>query len=312
MIDERTDDRVDRDAEVFAATAEACDLVGWDYQRLGDLDPGFTASIRWLSGYRHPRCRNAANERCTQRHRLRGAEDRLAGVAMCRVLDFQPGDLLEWVEEKVSRDSGGAMGVPDDREQLKRLYLPPTDEFVIIDVPQMQFLMIEGDGDHETDAFAAGTKWLYAAINPIKRIAKERMGARFVEPPLEVLWWTDDMADFIAGIRSKFKWQQMIVTADWVSQAMLDDAVAWASTRLGESLSTLRLEQFDEGRCVQIMHVGIESDAVDTMARLHNEFLPAHGLVAVGRHHEIYLSYASRVAPDKMRTVLRQPVALAP
>lgn len=91
------------------------------------------------------------------------------------------------------------MSVPEDQEQLKRLYLPPTDKFVIIDVPEMQFLMIEGDGDHASDVFVSGTKWLYVALNPIKRIARQRMGARFVEPPLEVLWWADDMADFIAG-----------------------------------------------------------------------------------------------------------------
>lgn len=103
----------------------------------------------------------------------------------------------------------------------------------------------------------------------------------------------------------------MIVTADWVSSAMLDDALAAASPRLGEPPASLRLEQFDEGRCVQIMHVGIEADAVPTMARMHNEFLPAHDLVAVGRHHEIYLSYARRAAPELMRTVLRQPVTPA-
>ncbi len=79
------------------------------------------------------------------------------------------------------------MSVPDDPEHLKRLYLPPTDQFVIIDVPEMQFVMIEGDGDHEAESFVAGTGWLQAALNPIKRIAKQRMGARFVEPPLEVL-----------------------------------------------------------------------------------------------------------------------------
>jgi hypothetical protein len=200
------------------------------------------------------------------------------------------------------------MGVPEDREELRRLYLPPTDEFVVIDVPEMQFLMIEGDGDHETEAFADGTRWLYAALGPIKRVAKQRMGARFAEPPLEVLWWADDMADFIAGERAKFKWRQMIVTADWVSSAMLDDAVASAVARLGEAPPTLRLEQFDEGRSVQIMHIGLESDAIPTMARLHNEFLPEQNLVAVGRHHEIYLTDARRVAPEEMRTVLRQPV----
>jgi hypothetical protein len=199
------------------------------------------------------------------------------------------------------------MSVPDDPEQLRRLYLPPTDEFVVVDVPEMQFLMIDGVGGHETETFAAATDWLLAALHPIRRIAKTRMGKRFVEPPLEVLWWADDMADLIAGNRARYKWRQMIVTADWVSSTMFDDAVASASTRLGEPPATLRLEQFDEGRCVQIMHIGVESDAVPTMARLHDEFLPAHDLVAVGPHHEIYLSDAS-AAPEKMRTVLRQPV----
>jgi hypothetical protein len=204
------------------------------------------------------------------------------------------------------------MAVPDDREQLKQLYLPPTDEFVIIDVPEMQFLMIDGDGDHDTEAFSLCTKWLYAALHPIKRVAKERMGSGFIEPPLEVLWWADDMVDFIAGERSKFKWRQMIVTADWVSAEMLDDAVSAAgSSRLGEPPAALRLGKFAEGTSVQIMHVGVEEAAIPTMARLHNEFLPAHNLIAVGYHHEIYLSYANRTAPEKMRTVLRQPVAYA-
>lgn len=200
------------------------------------------------------------------------------------------------------------MSVPDDPAELKKLYLPPTDEFVFIDVPDMQFLMIDGVGGHETDEFAVATKWLFATVYPIKRIAKERMGKSFVEPPIEVLWWADAMADFVAGDRAKFKWRQMIVTADWVTSAMLDDAVASAAPRLGEPPTTLRLEQFDEGRCLQIMHIGVESDAVPKMARLHDEFLPAHDLVAVGCHHEIYLSDPSRVAPEKMRTVLRQPV----
>jgi hypothetical protein len=200
------------------------------------------------------------------------------------------------------------MSVPDDPEQLKQLYLPPADEFVFVDVPEMQFAMIDGAGDHESELFVTATRWLSAALDPIKRIAREQMGGRFVEPPLEVLWWADDMADLIGGDRAKFKWRQMIVTADWVTSTMLDDGIASAAPPLGEPPPTLRLEQFDEGRCVQIMHIGLESEAVPTMARLHDEFLPAHDLVAVGPHHEIYLSDPDRVAPEKMRTVLRQAV----
>jgi hypothetical protein len=134
------------------------------------------------------------------------------------------------------------------------------------------------------------------------------MGKNFVEAPLEVLWWADDMADFIAGNRDKFKWRQMIVTADWVDEEMLHEAVAKTSERLGEPPGSLRLERFAEGKSVQIMHVGPESAAIPTMARLHDGFPPEHSLVAVGYHHEIYLTDPGRTAPEKLKTVLRQPV----
>jgi hypothetical protein len=145
-------------------------------------------------------------------------------------------------------------------------------------------------------------------VYPIKRVARERMGKRFVEPPLEALWWADDMNDLVAGNRDKLKWRQMIVTADWVDLEMFDRAVAEASLRLGEPPSSLRLERFAEGTSVQIMHVGPNSEEPATLARLHHEFLPEHGLVAIGYHHEIYLTDPNRVAPEKLRTVLRQPV----
>jgi hypothetical protein len=106
-----------------------------------------------------------------------------------------------------------------------------------------------------------------------------------------------------------FRWRQMIVTADWVSQDMFDQAVANASERLGEPPRGLRIERFAEGECVQIMHTGPENEeAVTVMARLHNEFLPERELVAHGCHHEIYLTDPKRVAPETLRTALRQPV----
>jgi hypothetical protein len=201
------------------------------------------------------------------------------------------------------------MGALDDPRRLKELYLPSADDFVLVDVPDLQFAMIDGAGDHEGETFRLATRWLVSTIDPLKRVARERMGKRFAEPPLECLWWADDMADFIAGNRDEFRWRQMIVTADWVDRELFDRGVAHASERLGDPPAGLRLERFAEGMSVQIMHVGPENeDAVAIMARLHDEYLPEHGLVAVGYHHEIYLSDPSRVAPEKLRTVLRQPV----
>jgi hypothetical protein len=196
------------------------------------------------------------------------------------------------------------------KERLKELYLPTTDDFVFVDVPELQFAMVNGEGDPDDVPFRHAVKWLFSAIYPIKRIAKERMGKDFVEPPLEGLWWADDPNDLVAGRRDRLNWRLMVVTADWVSEEMFEEAVATASGRLGEVPGTLRLERYDEGRCVQIMYIGdYRTDAASIARRLHHEFLPQHDLRPNGHHHEIYLSDPSRVAPDKMRTVVRQPVA---
>jgi hypothetical protein len=201
------------------------------------------------------------------------------------------------------------MATNDPQTRLKELYLPSTEDFVLVDVPDMQFVMIDGEGSADRDQYRHAVKWLFSTIYPMKRIAKERMGMNFVEPPLEGLWWADDALDFIAGNRDRMKWRMMIVTADWVSNQMFEQAAATAGERLGEPPDTLRLERFDEGRCVQIMYVGDYSKQAAALARrLHGEFLPSHNLVPNGYHHEIYLSDPNRVAPEKMRTVLRQPV----
>jgi hypothetical protein len=195
------------------------------------------------------------------------------------------------------------------KERLKELYLPGTDDFVFVDGPDLQYVVIDGEDDPGGEEHQQAIKWLFASIYPIKRIARQRMGEDFVEPPLEGLWWSDDMESFIAGTSDEVKWRMMIVTADWVSVDMLDQGIATASERLGEIPSSLRLERLHEGMSVQIMHAGdYAKDAAALAARLHHDFLPQHDLVPGGHHHEIYLTDPSRVAPEKMRTVLRQPV----
>jgi hypothetical protein len=201
------------------------------------------------------------------------------------------------------------MGTADWQTRLKELYLPSSKEFVFVDVPDMQFAMIDGQGDPDGDGFAHAVTWLHAAIHPLRRIARERMGKAFVEPPLEALWSTDEAGDLVAAKRDRLTWQLMIVTADWVDEELFDRAVLTAGERLGEVPDTLRLGRLHEGRCVQIMHVGdYRTEAAALARRLHHEFLPRHDLTPNGRHHEIYLSDPSRVAPEKMRTVVRQPV----
>jgi hypothetical protein len=195
------------------------------------------------------------------------------------------------------------------RERLKELYLPPATGFTFVDVPDLPFVMIDGASVPDGEEHRHAIRWLFATIYPLKRVAKERMGKDFVEPPLEGLWWSDDPNDLATGRRDRLRWRMMIVVADWVTDAMVAEAVAASSERLGDAPATLRLDRLDEGRCVQIMHVGdYRNEAAAVARRLHAEFLPAHGLVPNGHHHEIYLSDPGRVAPEKMRTVVRQPV----
>jgi len=173
----------------------------------------------------------------------------------------------------------------------------------------MRYVMIDGHGAADRSALDHAVKWLFAVIYPNKRIARERMGKHFVEPPLEGLWWADDVQDFICSNRDKLNWRMMIVyEPDWLTAEMFRDGVAAAKARLGEPPESLRLESYPEGRSVQIMHVGPPSAGAPTIARLHREFLPAHKLIPNGHHHEIYLTDPKRVAPEKQRTVLRQPV----
>lgn len=196
----------------------------------------------------------------------------------------------------------------DFKKKLKELYLPSQKGFVLVDVPEMQFVMIDGEGSPDGEVYTQAVKWLYSVIYPIKFIAKERMGKDFVAPPLEGLWWADDMSNFVSDNKDSWKWRMMIVTPDWVSDDMFEQAAAKAEKKLGETPGSLRLERFDEGKSVQIMHIGPYSEEAPTIARLHKEFLPENGFAPNGHHHEIYLNDPRRTAPEKLKTVLRQPV----
>jgi len=194
------------------------------------------------------------------------------------------------------------------REQLEELYLPPADEFVEVDVPDLPFFMVDGEGSPDEPAFQHTLRWLWAAVHPLRQEAKRRMGRGFVEPPLEALWWADDTADLWAGRKDRLKWRLMVPGPEWATQAMFADAVAEAAQRLDERPESLRLDRLHEGRCLQILHVGPNADEMPTIRRLHGEVLPARGLVAHGPHHEIYLNDPKRTAPARRKTVLRQPV----
>lgn len=196
----------------------------------------------------------------------------------------------------------------DLRKRLEALYLPPAGDFTMIDVPEMLFVMLDGEGSPRGERYALAIRWLFAVIQPMRKLAKQRMGKDFLEPPLETLWWADDPADFVARRLDKWKWRAMIPAPDWAEDTMLAEGLARSTRLLGDPPGDIRLERFREGLCAQIMHIGPNESELEVLQRLYGDYLPTSGLVPNGPYHEIYLTDADRVAPHKRRTVLRQPV----
>lgn len=184
----------------------------------------------------------------------------------------------------------------------------------ILDVPKMQYLMIDGKGDPNTSKeFADALKALYPVAYKIKFASKISLGRDFVVMPLEGLWWADDMKSFTsARDKSKWSWTLMIMQPDWITNEIFKEAVAKVSLKDAPAgLHKVRLETLEEGKCVQTLHIGSYDDEAEILAQIHGPFMSEHGFEMVKKHHEIYLSDSRRVAPDKLRTILRQPVALA-
>lgn len=181
----------------------------------------------------------------------------------------------------------------------------------IVEVPPLRYLMIDGHGDPNTDsAYAAALETLYPLAYTVKFASKRTLDRDYVVPPLEALWWADDMASFTtARDKSTWDWTVMLMTPDWITAELFDEAVAKLSTRTEpETLAKVRLETLDEGTCVQTLHIGPYDDEAAALVDMHDRFIPENGLCMTGKHHEIYLSDPRRATPEKLRTILRQPV----
>lgn len=198
----------------------------------------------------------------------------------------------------------------DIKKACKGLYGAPAGAFVRLDMPAMHYFMIDGAGDPNTAAeYAAAVEALYTASYTLKFMSKAELGRDYVVPPLEGLWWAEDLSDFVARRKDRWRWTMMIAVPEFVGRAMADAAVAKAREKKGlAALSQLRYERLEEGPVVQTLHVGSYDDEGPVLQRLHEAFLPAQSLVPTGHHHEIYLSDPRKTAAAKLKTILRQPV----
>ncbi len=199
----------------------------------------------------------------------------------------------------------------DLRKALKHLYKPSAKKPEIVDVAEMNFLMIDGEGGPNTsEAFQDAVGALYAASYTLKFTFKQGdPPIDWTVMPLEGLWWADDMTEFDISDKSNWKWTLMIVQPGPVTAGAVSDAIEQVQKRKGElsALAQLRFEAFHEGLSAQIMHIGPYSDEGPTIQKLH-EFVRESGHELRGKHHEIYMGDPRRSAPEKLKTIIRQPM----
>jgi hypothetical protein len=202
----------------------------------------------------------------------------------------------------------------DMKRQLKGLYAPPAHP-VLVDVPELRYLMVDGqvpEGAKEPGddpAFAAAIGALYGISYTLKFQGKAA-GRDHVVMPLEGLFWTGPDGRLVTDGPS-MSWTLMIAQPDWVTDADIATARAKlvARHRLPADVA-VRLETLREERAAQVLHIGPYTAEPPTIEKLH-AFIDELGLVAAEKHHEIYLSDPNRTAPERLRTIIRQPIRSA-
>ncbi len=196
----------------------------------------------------------------------------------------------------------------DFKKDLKHLYQPSAKEVALVEVPAMNFLMIDGQGDPNTSpSYQQAVEALFSVAYAIKFKVKKTLAIDYGVLPLEGLWWADDMATFSVDDKSAWKWTMMIMQPGFVSAAMVRDVIAEVKKKKDlPALALLRCAPFNEGKCAQILHVGPFSAEGPTVAKVH-AFIAAIGKRS-DKHHEIYLSDIRKADPSKWKTVIRQPV----
>ena len=196
----------------------------------------------------------------------------------------------------------------DHRKILKHLYTA-TSRPAPVDVPTLSYLTIEGRGDPGTaPEYADAVQALFAVAYAAKFALRRNGGPDQAVMPLEGLWWAPDMSVFVSGDRDEWRWNLMIMQPEAVTAEIVQQALAVASAKApAQALDRLLLRPVTQGRAVQVLHLGPYADEGPTIAGLH-AFIADRGQRPTGPHHEIYLGDPRRVAPERLRTIIRQPV----
>ncbi len=190
----------------------------------------------------------------------------------------------------------------------KSEYVTPREP-VVVDVGPARYLTLEGRGAPGGDEFTAKVGALYALAYTMKMTYKAAGRGDYTVPKLEGQWWVDgDPQQWQTVPRDEWRWRLLMRIPEFIGEEELSDAreKVIAKKSIAEAADAV-LVDLTEGRCVQVLHAGRYSDEPATVERMH-AFVREHGLTPHGQHHEIYLSDARRVAPEKLKTILRMPV----
>ena len=203
----------------------------------------------------------------------------------------------------------------DLKKDLKAFYSPSAKAIQIVDVPCFNFIMIDGRiepgmGPGTSPGFQEAMGALYNAAYTLKFMVKQRKADPVDYPvmALEGLWWVED-GNFYIDVKDNWVYTVMILQPELVTPELFAEALAQMRKKKGDqpAFARLRLEKFQEGLCVQTLHVGPYASEPATVARME-EFEREHGLRNTGKHHEIYMGNPLLAAPEKLKTILRHPV----
>jgi len=197
----------------------------------------------------------------------------------------------------------------DYKKEYKELYRTSAKNVTTVIVPAFNFLMVDGQGDPNTSlAYKEAIEALYAVSYTIKfTIKKGAIGIDYGVLPLESLWWVDDMRQFDVNKKEDWKWTAMIMQPPIVSDEIVAECMDTVLKKKNlPALSKIRFEKFTEGTAAQLMHVGPFSEEGPKIKKVH-EYITSNGHKLHGKHHEIYLSDIRRAAPEKWKTIIRQP-----
>jgi hypothetical protein len=199
----------------------------------------------------------------------------------------------------------------DLKKDLKPFYTASADNIAIVEVPPLHFLMAEGKGNPNTaPAFQKATETLFRLSYTLKFMLKKEQGVDYTVMPLEGLWCADDLTALSEERRDEWKWTLMILQPDFVTKENVAAARELAQQKKNAPpLYDTTFGRHTDGQSAQILHAGPYADEGPTIARLHT-FIKEKGYHFGGKHHEIYLSDPRRTAPEKLKTILRQPITL--